>query len=117
MIFYYAIIFLAVFLAAAGQILFKIGAGSGGVDMKFFHINKWVIMGLVTMVFSMLLNVRGLSVVPLRDMAFILPSLFIIVPLFSRIFLKERVGKRTIAGTVILVLGIILFNIPFLRIL
>ena len=117
MILHYSIIFLAVLMAAAGQVLFKIGAVSGGLNLKFVTVNRWIFTGILLMVFSMLLSVRGLSVVPLRDMAFILPSLFILVPLFSRIFLKEKVGDRTIAGIIIVIFGIILFNIPFFRIL
>jgi drug/metabolite transporter (DMT)-like permease len=53
-----------------------------------------------------------MSVVPLRDMAFILPAVYVLVPLFSKIFLKERFGKQTIIGTLIMVVGIVIFNIP-----
>jgi drug/metabolite transporter (DMT)-like permease len=110
--FFYLLIYIAVFLAAAGQIMLKIGSGAGGIDLGIIRLNFWVCLGLGAMVFSMLLNVRALSVVPLRDMAFILPTVYVLVPLFSRIFLKEQLGRRTIIGTMILIAGVVIFNIP-----
>lgn len=112
---YYAIIYLAVFLAAAGQILLKQGSGRGGLDLMILRLNRRVALGLGAMAMSMLLNVRALSVVPLRDMAFILPTVYILVPLFAHFFLRERLNRRTIIGTVIIIAGVILFNLPMAR--
>ena len=114
MAFYYIIIYTAVFLAAAGQILLKLGAGAEGIDLGLIRINAWVIGGLGAMVASMLLSVRALSVIPLRDMAFILPAVYVLVPVFSALLLKERMGKKNLYGTLLMISGIILFNIPFL---
>ena len=115
MTFYYLIIYLAVFMAAAGQVMLKMGAGSAGVDLGVMRLNGWVVLGLGAMGISMLLSVRGLSVVPLRDMAFIIPTVYIAVPVFSRIFLKERLSRRTLIGTVFIISGIIVFNMPLDR--
>ena len=115
MIFYYGLMYLAVFLAATGQILMKTGSGRGGLHIGVIFFNIHVLIGLCTMLFSMLFSLRGMSVVPLRDMAFILPSVYVLVPFFSRIFLKEHLGHRTIIGTLILIIGVILFNIPIFR--
>lgn len=112
---FYMILFLAVLLGAAGQVLLKIGAGAGGLDVGIMRLNIWVVLGLGAMVMSMLLSVRGLSVVPLRDMAFILPTVYIAVPVFSRMFLKERINGRTIIGTLIMTAGIVTFNIPIIH--
>jgi len=112
MIFFYVIMYVAVLLAAAGQILLKIGSGKKGVNILFIQLNLWVGLGLTAMIFSMLLNVRALSVVPLRDMAFIMPTIYIIVPLFSKIFLNEQIRPRVVVGTIVMILGIVLFNLP-----
>jgi len=113
--FFYLILFLAVILAAAGQVMLKFGAGVGGLDLGIIRLNVWVILGLGAMVMSMLLSVRGLSVVPMRDMAFILPTVYVLVPVFSRIFLKERLNGRTVFGTVIMIAGIFIFNMPTMQ--
>ena len=118
MIFYYGLLYLAVLSAAMGQIFLKIGSsakGAKGINVFGLRLNLWVLMGVCAMIMSILLSVRGMSMVPLRDMAFILPSVYFLVPVFSRIFLKERLGHRTIIGTLILIIGVILFNIPIVR--
>lgn len=115
MTFSYLLLSLAVILAAAGQVLLKKGAGSGGLNLVILRLNIWVVLGLFGMVLSMLLNLKALFIVPLRDMAFILPTVYIMVPLFSRLFLKEELNSRIIIGTAILILGIVLFNIPVIR--
>lgn len=112
MIFYYFIGYIAVLLAATGQILLKIGSGKDGINLRIIQLNVWVFLGFWAMGFSLLLNVRALSVVPLRDMAFIMPTIYFLVPVFSKIFLKEQLGRRVVIGTLVMILGIILFNIP-----
>ncbi len=109
--------YIAVFMAAIGQIMLKIGSGKDGYNLGIIQLNIWVVSGLGAMVLSMLLNVRALSVVPLRDMAFIMPTIYILVPLFSKIFLKEQMGRRVVVGTLIMITGIIIFNIPSFDIL
>lgn len=115
MSFYYGLMYASVLLGAVGQVLLKLGAGGNGRRLWFLRLNGWIMLGLTAMVAAMLLSVRGLSVVPLRDMAFILPTVYIAVPLFSRIFLKERLPPRVLGGTGILIIGIVVFNILSLR--
>jgi drug/metabolite transporter (DMT)-like permease len=112
---YYVIIYLAVFLAAAAHIMLKYGSGRGGLNLIIMRLNLWVVLGMGAMVLSMLLNVRALSVVPLRDMAFIMPTVYVLVPLFARIFLKERLTRQTIVGTMFIIAGVVLFNLPTVR--
>jgi drug/metabolite transporter (DMT)-like permease len=114
MSYFYIILYLAVFMGEGGQVLLKIGSGRGGLDLGIICLSTWVMLGFGAMGMSMLLSVRGLSVVPLRDMAFILPAAYVLVPLFSRIFLKEKVNARVMTGTIILIMGIALFNIPLI---
>lgn len=112
---YYLILYGAVFLAAAGQIMLKLGSGAGGLNLGILRVNTWVAAGLGAMVLSILLSVRGLSVVPMRDMVFIIPAVYIAVPLLARIFLGEKLNSRTLVGTLIIILGIIVFNIPIIQ--
>lgn len=110
---YYILLYLAVILAAVGQIFLKIGANREGIRFLALYINPWVAIGLASMVGSMLLNLKGLHQVPLKDMAFILPSVYILVPLLAKIFLKEQYSKQTMMGTLIIFLGIVIFNLPW----
>ncbi len=108
----YLLLYIAITLAAAGQVLLKHGAGRGGLDVGILRLNLWVVLGLGAMVGSMLLSVRALSVVPLRDVAFILPAVFILVPVFAWLFLGERISRATVIGTVIILVGMVAFHLP-----
>jgi len=103
------------FVAGASQVLLKRGTMFGKTEPRTIrsYFNFWVLAGLITMVFGMLMNIKGLRYVPLKSMAFVLPSVYIIIPLFSHLFLKERLGKRLLIGTLVMIVGIIIFNIPF----
>ncbi len=109
---YYLLVYASVFIAAIGQILMKHGTNKKVIDLVILQLNPWLMFGLGCMVLSMLLNIRGLSAIPLRDMAFILPTVYILVPLLSFFFLGERMERHAIAGTVLIVIGMILFNLP-----
>lgn len=113
--YYYAIMYFAVFLAAAAHIMLKYGSGRGGLNLIILRLNLWVVLGMGAMVLSMLFNVRALNKVPLRDMAFIMPTVYVLVPLFARIFLKERLTRQTIVGTMFIIAGVVLFNLPTVR--
>jgi drug/metabolite transporter (DMT)-like permease len=114
---FYVMLYFSVILAAAGQVLLKFGVGAGGLDLGILRLNRWIFLGMCAMVLCVFISVRGLSVVPLRDLAFILPAVYIAVPVFSRIFLKEKIKRRTIIGTLIMIAGSIVFNIPMIRLL
>jgi drug/metabolite transporter (DMT)-like permease len=109
---YYILIYIAIVLAAAGQVMLKMSSNRKGFKLLTFNLNLWVPLALVFMILSMFLSVRALKVVPLRDMAFILPTVYILVPLFARIFLKERLHRQTIIGTFIIIIGMLIFNLP-----
>ena len=112
---YYILLYMAALLAAAGQVMLKLGAAGGGLDIIIIRLNIWIALGLGAMVMSMLLTVRGLSIVPLRDLAIILPAVYIAVPVFSKIFLKENLSRHIVIGTLIIVAGIAMFNLPIIR--
>ncbi|SMP72084.1 hypothetical protein SAMN06295888_11878 [Desulfonatronum zhilinae] len=109
---YYLILYLAITMAAAGQVLLKHGADKGGLNLGILRLNLWVVLGFLAMGGSMLMGIRALSVVPLRDMAFILPAVFIFVPVFARVFLGERISRATMIGTMIILAGMVVFHLP-----
>ncbi len=112
MLSYYLLAYMAVLLAATGQILLKQGAGKAGLNLIVLSLNRWVTLGLGIMVLAMLLNVRALSVIPLKDLAFILPTAYILTPVLAHFLLKEQLNCRTIAGTAVIIAGMIIFNWP-----
>jgi drug/metabolite transporter (DMT)-like permease len=111
---YYIYIYSAVILAAFGQIFLKMGTVKSFFGtMRFFSfLSAWTILGITSMVVSMLLSIQALSVLPLKELVSILPMVYILVPLLARLFLKESVPKRVFIGTTIIIIGIFIFNNP-----
>lgn len=111
---YHALLFSSMLLASGAQILLKMGANrcSEKANVVSRLVHPLVILGLAAMAVSMLMNVRGLRYVPLKDMTFILPTIYIAVPLLAFLFLGEKLQKRTLIGSIVIVIGGIVFNLP-----
>lgn len=106
--FCYAIAFVAVFLATAGQILLKRSAddtlGSEGFLQKF--LNARVITSYTLLLLSMFCNQLALRKVPMTVLPCITATSFIWVFLFGFLILRERPSKRKIVGVAIILVGI-----------
>lgn len=109
---YYFLAVSAVLAACFGQILFKYGTARKGISLAGINFNRWILLGGIAMMVSVTFNIKALHVVPLRDMAFITPLSYVIVPLLSRLFLKEKLYHRLVIGTILIVAGVIIFLFP-----
>lgn len=107
-VFCYAIAFVAVFLATAGQILLKRSAndtvGREGFWRKFFNLRVISSYGLLFL--SLFCNQIALRQVPMTVLPCITATSFIWVFLFGFCILRERPTKRKIIGVAIILLGI-----------
>ena len=106
---YYLALYLSVLLTAVSQVMMKIAASSGlaALRSKLLLTSAY---GLLLLALGM--NVYGLQSVPLSHMAYILPATFILVPLFSMLFLGEKQGPRFWLGSGLIVAGALVFNLP-----
>lgn len=95
-------IFLAPVLAAAGQILFKIGA-TNGTSLRDF-INPSIGFGLAAYAMGTVLWIVALSRLPLRVAYPFTALTFILVYFASILLLGEKFSVRGVVGT-LLVLG------------
>lgn len=64
-------------------------------------------LGYTLLLVALALNLLGLLTVPLSQMAFILPITFVLVPLFSLVFLRERLSTRYWFGTLLITAGVV----------
>jgi len=99
--------YLAVLFAAISQIFLKLGIGKKSIVLFIIPINIFILFGLIMMLTSLMFSIRALSILPLREMAFITPIVYVLVPIFSYFFLKENISRRTIIGTFIIVVGMV----------
>tara|TARA_B110000008_G_scaffold188863_1_gene187638 strand:+ start:35 stop:364 length:330 start_codon:yes stop_codon:yes gene_type:complete len=104
----YLFLYSSIVTTVVAQLLLKIAAdennGKGLLNSNLF-------LGYSLLVISLILNVLGLRSVPLHHMTFILPVTFILIPLSSMVFLRERQGDKFWVGSLFVVLGVFFFNI------
>ena len=103
---YVALLVLSILISAYSQILLKKGSKE-----KNIYLNKYTIIGYGIMLIATVLSFIALKYVNL-SLSQILQSLsFIFVAILSLLLLKERISKKKIIGMVIIIVGIIIFNI------
>lgn len=103
----YIILFIvSILVASFSQIILKKGTKKDNI-----YINKFTIVGYGLMLLSTVLTLIGYKGVSLT-LAGILQSLsFVFVPLFSYLFLKEKVNQRVFIGIIVIIIGIVIFSI------
>ena len=114
MIFYLILALLAVFLTGLSQILLKIGARFGRPDESPFFAAYLNIPTITA--YGLLLGVTILSIIALEELPlkffYALTSLNIIVVTgLSWGLLKEQVNRTMIWGLILIIMGIIGFNL------
>jgi uncharacterized membrane protein len=107
-----AIFVSGVILASIGQVLIKTGATRGkgrSVVRSFF--DPFVIAGYTLMMVSTVTSTIALRVLPLKLTVTLAPLGYIIVVFLSLAFLRERMRRHHVWGMVIIVAGIVIFNL------
>ena len=98
-------------LAAFSQILLKISANKEYKNKLFVMLNPLVIISygifFITMVMSVY-SLKGMSI----SLGNVVESInYILIPVLSYIFLKEKINKTQLFGIVVIVVGIAIFMI------
>jgi drug/metabolite transporter (DMT)-like permease len=107
----YLMVFACVLLISAGQILFKYAAntsGDGRSGLLGLLTNKFLIVAGVIYALATLLWVWQLKFVPLNRAYPIYAAAFVIVPVLSWLFFRERVGLQYGLGAAFIVIGVVL---------
>jgi drug/metabolite transporter (DMT)-like permease len=106
-------IFIAgVIMASIGQVLIKKGASRGKerpVIRSFF--DPFVIAGYMLMLASTVTSTIALKVLPLKTTVSLLPLGYIVVVFLSIAVLRERMRRHHVWGMLIILAGIVIFNL------
>lgn len=110
---YYIAALIGVFLTAIAQLILKKGALAGMKKKGFWqaYFNIYSLLGYGLFVVVTLFNLFALKKVELKDMTFILPITFVLVPLLSVLIFKEKLTKQQVWGIVLIAVGIFVFNL------
>ncbi len=112
-IFNLILILICVFGIACGQILFKLAAEFFPKSLLFtdiltFALNKYFLSALVIYGLATILWIYALKLVPLNVAYPFMSLAFVIVPILSYIFLKEVIEYKTLVGTLVIILGLLI---------
>jgi drug/metabolite transporter (DMT)-like permease len=99
-------------VTAACQVMLKAGAerNQARVSLRLW-INPLSIAAYALLFGVTLMNLFALRVVPLRTFVILGPLTLILVTLFSRLFLNERLTARQIVAAAVIAAGIAIFNL------
>jgi drug/metabolite transporter (DMT)-like permease len=104
----FVVLFGAAFLAALGQVLFKIGA-TGREQLSAF-INPWIIAGLAAYALGTFFWIYSLSKATLTLVYPFTVLTFVLVYAFGTLVLHEPTTVKASAGVVLVLLGLFLIS-------
>lgn len=102
-------LFLSVFISSISQILLKKSANLKYSSIIKEYLNKYVIGGYGLFFIATILVILAYTKLDYKNGAIIESLGFILVMIWSKLFLKEKIGKKRIIGNLIIVIGVIVF--------
>ncbi len=108
---YYGIVITGTIVASFSQILLKKGAMRPHVSFIRDYLNVPVIAGYMMMMFSVVCSMTGLRGIDFLNVPVIEATGFVLVPVLSYIFFKEKFTKYKIAGIAFIIAGMIVYYI------
>lgn len=106
---YYILYLISVTIAAFSQLLLKKSANRTHESLLKEYLNPYVIGGYGLLVMSMLLTIGAYRGLAYKNGPIIESLGYVLVMLLSGIFLKEKITARKIAGTALILAGILVF--------
>lgn len=101
----------SVFISSCSQILLKKGANKTYKNIIEEYINPLVISAYTIFLLSSFLTMYSYKYVPLSIGPMIEAMGYVFVAVLGRIFLKEKINKKTAVGMVLILIGIVICSI------
>ena len=109
---YYLYASIAVVLTAISQILLKVGADkTKSLKIIRRYLNYYVISGYLIFLVVTLINLYAYKYLPIKMAVIFLPFTFILVAVFSFLLLKEKMSKKHLISSLIIITGVIIYNL------
>ena len=106
---YWIVLFAAVFISSASQMLLKKGATIKFESVIREYMNPWVISGYALMVLSTLCVIYAYRGVAYKNGAIIESLGYLLIMLLSRFFFGEKITKKKLLGNLIILAGVLVF--------
>jgi len=108
---YVGVAFFSVVLSSLSQVLLKKSSGETKKHWVFEYLNPKVVVAYCTIFVCMLLTIFAFTGMYYRYGAVIESLAYLLIMMFSRFFLKEKITKRRVIGNLIIILGVIIFTL------
>lgn len=106
----YLFVILGILSCSLSQLLLKKSAKVGHSSKVYEVLNPMVIIAYAVFFCSLLVNIWAMSQgIQLKEMAMLESLGYVFVPILSFLILKEKISRRTICATLMVVLGIFVF--------
>ncbi|MCF8295988.1 MAG: EamA family transporter [Saprospiraceae bacterium] len=109
---FYIAFLLGVILTAIAQVCLKLGANRSRrkINMKLFF-NRWTLSGYLLFFSVMLFNTYGFTKLPITTIIIFNPIVYILVAILSFAILKEKLTRSQLSGSIIIIVGIVIFSL------
>lgn len=98
-------------VAAVSQMLLKKSALKKYKSILFEYMNPYVIIGYCLLVATMFINIVAYGGIEYKVGAILATTSYLFVMIFGRIFFNEKITIRKVVGIVLIITGIVIFNI------
>jgi len=75
------------------------------------YLNPYTLLGYMTFAISTLMTVYALKGIDMKELVFIFPLSYIMVPLVASKLFKEALSRKQYIGILIIIMGTIIFNL------
>ena len=98
-------------LSSFSQVLLKKSSNIERESKIKEYLNPYVVVGYGITVFCMLLMVFAYKGLPYKYGSILESLVYLYIMVLSKLFLNERMTVRRVVGNIIIVLGVVVFNI------
>ena len=109
MIKYWIVLFAAVIVSSASQMLLKKGATKQYDSVIHEYLNPWVISGYGLMILSTLCVIFAYRGVAYKNGAIIESLGYLLIMFLSRFFFGEKITKKKLIGNLVILAGVLVF--------
>ena len=101
---------LGIVCTATAHVLLRLGARGRAAGRRLL-LNPYTLAGYGLFVFITMLNVFALQAIPLKTVTAWTALTYVVTPLLSRAVLREPLNKGMLAGSALILAGIVVFSL------
>lgn len=105
------LILISVILTSLSQVLLKISTEKQYKSVIREYINFKVIFAYSMFFITMFLNILALKYISMKSIQVFMALSYFCVLILSRVILKEKITKSKLIGNIIIIIGVVVFNI------